>query len=249
MSYLAHLCLLLSGLGVLYAQTHELSTALATPVTNLGSFFLFCVFLLLSYTQKLKKQNENLRFEVGIDYLTGVHNRRESEMRYTQLLDLAKADQQILAVAVFDVDKFKVINDSAGHVAGDIVLRRLSHHVRHLIRQQDFFARLGGDEFVIIMRVDDAQDAFESLDRLRQTIYEQLFWQAPHGIQALSLSIGICYIDTANLLQYLTYAEALHHADTAMYMSKRAGGNRVTVLKSYARLVHHQNLNMTSPMA
>ncbi|MBS0212144.1 MAG: diguanylate cyclase [Proteobacteria bacterium] len=154
------------------------------------------------------------------DSLTGLGNR----LHFGERLDLAMAryrrSGQPLAVLYMDVDRFKQINDTHGHAAGDIVLREFAERLRGCVRHVDFPARLGGDEFVVLVEDLDTPE-------VPQTIAEKLIASIGEPIDAgaatlrVTASIGIAVADDASL----TPDELLNRADAALYRAKQAGRN------------------------
>jgi diguanylate cyclase (GGDEF)-like protein len=120
------------------------------------------------------------------------------------------------ALAVIDLDDFKEINDSRGHLAGDELLRGFAAHSRAGLRAGDTFARYGGDEFILLLPNTNAQAAAEVVDRIRQTL-------PASAAPAYTFSAGISAITPATT----ALDDTIKQADDALYAAKRAGGNRV----------------------
>jgi diguanylate cyclase (GGDEF)-like protein len=155
------------------------------------------------------------------DALTGCYNRRSFEMQLDKELLMSKRTRQPLSLAMLDLDRFKQLNDSAGHDAGDSALRKLAECFRQELRGVDSAARLGGDEFVLILPQANAEGALVVAERLRARIAKI---EIP-GYGNLSASIGIATFPShATSRADLTLA-----ADAALYSAKRAGRNRVSV--------------------
>jgi diguanylate cyclase (GGDEF)-like protein len=154
------------------------------------------------------------------DPLTGLANRA----LFTT--ELAKAAQALsrraghVGVFCIDLDRFKEINDSFGHAAGDLVIEEVARRLTALCRANDTVARLGGDEFAIILPDTTPQGAAALAARLNQGLYGKL--DVAVGMAALGCSIGVSVIDDPKILQ----AEGLRQADVALYRAKQAGRNR-----------------------
>lgn len=150
------------------------------------------------------------------DPLTGLRNRRGM---YTAIKDsLAGAAEPVTVVAaVCDIDKFKQLNDSAGHAAGDAALAEMARRLKSLASPNELTARIGGDELVLVAFAADPEDAVEELlDRLAPlTIADAA------GV-VLTASVGIAALSAAD--PHFTVDDVLRHADAAMYDAKRPGG-------------------------
>lgn len=155
------------------------------------------------------------------DALTGCYNRRSFEMQLDKDLMMAKRLHQPLSLIMLDLDRFKILNDTAGHDAGDAALRLLANCFRQELRGVDTAARLGGDEFVLILPQAYADGAFIVAERVRATI-EQI--DIP-GFGGLTTSLGIATFPT----NASNRTELLRAADNALYGAKRAGRNRICV--------------------
>jgi diguanylate cyclase (GGDEF)-like protein len=160
-----------------------------------------------------------------VDRLTGLPNRELLNDRLNQLLETSKRDANYkFAVLFLDLDRFKVINDSLGHAAGDLLLISLANRLRQEIRKTDTVAtlataaRLGGDEFVIILdELKEHHDAVRVTTRIIETLKEP--YDLRGNIVYMTASIGI----TTNSLKYNTPEEMIRDADNAMYRAKAAG--------------------------
>lgn len=163
-----------------------------------------------------------LKHQVMHDPLTGLPNRLYLRDRLERALSsLQRNPEQVFALLYLDVDRFKLFNDSLGHLAGDTVLREVSRRMLECVRTPDVAARLSGDEFAILLE-QGAQPS--TAIKIAQRILTRM--QAPiavgeREVQA-SLSIGIAIAHP----RYLTIDEILHDADVALYRAKSAGRNR-----------------------
>jgi len=155
------------------------------------------------------------------DALTGCYNRRSFEMQLDKELLMARRSQQPLSVVMLDLDRFKQLNDSVGHDAGDMALRKLAECFRQELRGVDSAARLGGDEFVVILPQADAEGARIVAERLRSRIAKT---EIP-GYGSISASIGVAAFPA----HATSRADLMLLADGALYSAKRAGRNRVCV--------------------
>ena len=157
------------------------------------------------------------------DALTKVFNRRyfmeSSEREFAK----HKRDKQPLAVIIFDIDLFKGVNDTYGHLIGDEVLAALAAKVTGMLRTFDLFARYGGEEFVALITNVPKKTSYEIAERIRIAIAsnEMIFSNVQFHI---TLSIGVCWVEDANST---TLQDALKHADEALYYAKEHGRNQV----------------------
>ena len=159
------------------------------------------------------------------DGLTGCYNRRSFEMQLERDLHQATRLRQPLSLIMLDFDNFKSINDQAGHEAGDMTLRMFADNVRAELRAVDCAARFGGDEFVIILPQANTEGALLVAERLRRRIEEM---EVP-GFGKVTSSFGVAtFPDHASSRDTLIVA-----ADRALYSSKNAGRNRVSVVEPF----------------
>ena len=158
------------------------------------------------------------------DDLTGLVNRREFERRLNELFDSAKTRGTRHALLYLDLDQFKVVNDTCGHLAGDELLRQLAALARAQIRKHDTFARLGGDEFGVLIENCQMDQALDIAEKLRKTIVEFRFHWKERAFD-ISASIGACAITSESE----SPATILSNADAACYVAKDNGRNRVQV--------------------
>jgi len=156
------------------------------------------------------------------DPLTGCYNRRSFEMQLDRELQMAVRLHQPLSLLMLDLDKFKELNDSVGHDAGDSALRQLADCFREELRGVDTASRFGGDEFALILPQAYSEGAFIVADRLRRRIHEVKI----RGFGRLAASIGIAaFPEHAS-----SRSELIVAADAALYSAKRAGRNRVAIV-------------------
>ena len=199
------------------------NTRLAQLAALLVAITLAVVMCFLVQLRRNKRLQEKL---ARIDPLTGIANRRQWDERLSFALTRSKRHQLPLMVLVFDVDKFKSVNDTYGHSVGDAVILEFARRIGHCIRESDLHARLGGDEFVVL--VEDATGLDEGLTIANKIIKSM---EEPMNIGSLSLavttSIGIGF------MKHPTSAEdILELADRALYAAKEAGRNTARGLEN-----------------
>ncbi len=163
-----------------------------------------------------------LHYQARHDALTGVINRYEFEEQLALLLNNAHNFGDTHALGLIDLDQFKVINDTAGHLAGDEVLQETTRLLQGELRRTDILARLGGDEFGVILIDCDETVAGEVTEKLRRVIESYVFNWGDNELH-LGASIGWVPINNASI----DAKELLKAADTACYMAKDYGRNQV----------------------
>ena len=169
----------------------------------------------------LGERSRVLERESQEDPLTAIANRRAFGPRLAAEIEVARAMGQPLALAVADLDHFKIVNDRMGHRVGDEVLRRSASIMQRHCRPVDLVARIGGEEFALILPGLDLTSATVRCEALRSAV-ELHPWTAVHPGLRVTLSIGIAQWDGA-----CGADELLHAADTRLYSAKHAGRNRV----------------------
>lgn len=159
------------------------------------------------------------------DALTGVHNKGALNIEGPDLFKKAQLSHLPFSVVMFDIDHFKKVNDTYGHLAGDYVLKEIAELVRNrLIRHEDFIARYGGEEFVIILQHQNGVKAQEVAERIRQTVEKHEF-----NFQGTRIPITVSLGTSSIAGNVSSWEELLNEADQALYRSKKNGRNRVTV--------------------
>ena len=182
---------------------------------------------------ELKRTQRQLFDAAHRDRLTGLPNRFSLDQRVQEAVALAAREERRIALLFLDLDRFKAINDTLGHGAGDEVLREVAGRLQKCLRGGDFIARTGGDEFVVIMQsVAEAHDVQILSHRLIKAVASPI--QLPEREVYVGVSIG-----AALYPEHGTDAGALTaHADAAMYRAKAGGGSAVAI---YDQSIHAQD--------
>ncbi len=171
-----------------------------------------------------KMMEEKLRWQATHDHLTGLFNRRYFEADLEKELSAASRTGVMSAVVYMDLDRFKYVNDTAGHEVGDKLLVDLSREISKHIRRQDIAARIGGDEFAIILKnVDDTQ-AIDIADEIRIAL-SGLRVQHEEKSYHVNASFGVAMMD----IDDLTAGDIMANADIACHISKRMGRNQTHI--------------------
>ncbi|MVN87731.1 diguanylate cyclase [Deinococcus sp. HMF7620] len=186
-----------------------------------------------------REAEQQLRQLAQSDALTGVHNRRHFVTLAGQALAQAGRSGQPFAVVMMDIDRFKGINDTYGHPAGDEVLRAVAQTCQARLRRTDLFARYGGEEFVALLPATSAPEAQQVAEALREAVEALRLEDAGRPIP-VTLSLGLVAGQTAQTTQDQTPQDLDLHAwiaqaDAALYAAKTGGRNRVTLAVSQGR--------------
>jgi diguanylate cyclase (GGDEF)-like protein/PAS domain S-box-containing protein len=169
---------------------------------------------------------DELSYRASYDALTGLVNRREFEQRLERVLETADLENTENALCYLDLDQFKVINDTCGHIAGDELLRQIAAVLQANVRQRDTLARLGGDEFGVLMERCTLEQAKRVANKLRRKVADFRFVWAQKNF-GVGVSIGIVSIDHASE----NISAVMNAADSACYTAKYKGRNRVHVYR------------------
>ena len=195
----------------------------AAPIRGRDSDLLGVVLVFKDVTEA-RRMSREISFHAAHDGLTGLINRREFEYRLKRVLETARKEETENALLYFDLDQFKLVNDTCGHVAGDELLRQLGGVLQTHVRQDDTLARLGGDEFGLIIEHCSLNEANRVAEKLIKTFTEFRFaWE--NKSFNIGVSIGLVAINEASEKATVL----LSTADTACYMAKEQGRNRVHV--------------------
>ncbi len=182
------------------------------------------VFEDVSQTRELTRR---LSYQAKHDSLTGLYNRSEFELRLHNALKKAKVQNQPVTLCYMDLDQFKLVNDTCGHIAGDQLLRQLAHKLRDELRKSDTIARLGGDEFGVLLQNCSVEDAHHLASKLRETVRNHHFiWEGKTFEVGVSIGVVPISTDTHDV------TEALSAADVACYAAKEHGRDRVHVYEA-----------------
>jgi len=171
-----------------------------------------------------KAAQEKLAYQANYDALTGLPNRHYFWTRLQGALRRASIEHSVVSLCLFDVDRFKEINDRFGHAVGDEVLEEIGNIVRRELRATDIAGRLGGDEFCLVLPGTDDDEAARVADRVRER-----FGTLAFGIHAGSPFAVTATFGVAESRPDIDARELMEAADRALYRAKSAGRNRVCV--------------------
>lgn len=172
---------------------------------------------------RIKKNMDALRRKVILDFLTNAYNKRHFFAKLQKQFSIFKRHQTPISLIFFDIDHFKGINDTYGHLVGDFVLKELCNEVKAIIRREDDLFRYGGEEFIIIVPFVSKANVVKMAQKIRQGIMDKTFSYNDEPIK-ITLSIGVASLpdDLENDMMAL-----LELADQRMLRAKKSGRNRV----------------------
>ena len=196
---------------------------IASPIRNHADKVIGAVLVLHDVTP-LRNMARQMAWQARHDPLTGLINRGEFEVRLEQAIESARSGHTQHALCYLDLDQFKIVNDTCGHIAGDELLKQLTAHLQARVRETDTLARLGGDEFGILLEHCPIGEASETAEMLREVVKKFRFaWQ--DKVFEIGASIGVVPITTGSG----SIVDVLSAADSACYVAKDHGRNRIHV--------------------
>lgn len=169
-----------------------------------------------------KRLTETLRESSLRDAMTGLNNRRFLEEYVDTLIASARRRKTDIAILLLDLDYFKVVNDTYGHDAGDVVLKSLAGVLRTSVRASDMVIRFGGEEFLIVLQETEAENALKVAENIRKAV-EELKIQVAGAVLQKTISIGVAMFPEDSE----TFWQTVKFADVALYRAKENGRNRV----------------------
>ncbi|KGF79073.1 diguanylate cyclase [Massilia sp. JS1662] len=190
-------------------------------VEHMGSIIAICLENVIS--------NEMLKYIGLTDALTGVYNRRYMDRRLVEEISRARRQSYRLSCMYIDIDYFKQVNDTYGHLAGDDVLREVAARIKAELRMTDALGRFGGEEFVVLLIDADLGSASMVAQRIRASVAEKPFVMPEGQTLAVSVSIGVATLDDFERDHAIegVAQQLVAQADHALYQAKEGGRNRV----------------------
>lgn len=199
------------------------SHTISGPILDAEGKISGCILVMRDITVQRRSQQETVRLALT-DALTGLANRRQFNRRSNELFQLAKRQNQLLSLALMDLDYFKQVNDKFGHPIGDQLLIKMGDILKQTFRETDIIARIGGDEFAILQLNPNSKEAIcHPAERLIEAL------ETPLDIAGKSVSIGMSFgvatypVDTEN------FEDLYRLADRALYHSKNNGRNQYSM--------------------
>ncbi len=194
----------------------------ASPI-KAGDGQVFGLVLVFRDVTEARAQRERMVYQANHDSLTGLLNRRAFEEQLARMINGRRADDVCRpALCFLDLDRFKLVNDSCGHAAGDELLCEITELIRQQLRERDTLARLGGDEFAVLLEPCPMDTARHVMDDVREAVAN---YRYRFGEQVFSLGVSIGMVDVEGPED--TVEILLQAADSACYAAKEAGRNRV----------------------
>ena len=172
-------------------------------------------------TKKLKDANKKLEFMARKDFLTGINNRGYFFELLNELWIKELKENQQLYIVMLDLDKFKEVNDTYGHKAGDEVLQAFTKSVESNISKDDLFGRLGGEEFTLVMVDDDEESVMMKLEKVRTSV-ENLQIVSNNQNITITVSVGVAIKENNKSVDVI-----LDNADKKLYEAKTTGRNQI----------------------
>ncbi len=214
------------GLMVSRSGENERSVELsASPLKNQRSELVGAVVVIRDVSE-VRGLTQQMSYQASHDALTGLANRREFERRVQESLELARANSSRHALCYLDLDRFKTVNDSCGHAAGDSMLREVAALIKDTVRDSDTAGRLGGDEFGLLLVGCPLEKARQIADDVVQKVNDYRFvWK--DKIFTVGVSVGLIEVSSESG----ALEEVISAADSACYVAKKQG-NHVHVYSS-----------------
>jgi len=169
------------------------------------------------HAQEMSKRVDELKIVAMKDGLTGLYNRKAFNIKVKSTLEKAREAGEPLTVILLDVDRFKEINDTFGHLAGDKILEKVGQSLNETFRENDFLARYGGDEFVVLIERLTEKMAHQRIANFRKNLAKKHFVSHKKGEITISVSAGIAVARSEDIPESL-----LDRADQAMYKEKQS---------------------------
>ncbi len=180
--------------------------------------------LVMHDTSELRGLTRQMTYQASHDALTGLVNRREFERRLREAMDSAQAGDAAHALCYLDLDRFKVVNDTCGHTAGDNMLREVAAIIKEAVRDSDTAGRIGGDEFALLLVGCPLEKARQIADDVVRSVNDYRFvWK--DKIFNIGVSIGLVEIGRGGG----SIEDLMNSADSACYVAKKQGGVHVHV--------------------
>jgi diguanylate cyclase len=214
-------------------RSHELF-ALTLQIYLAGALVLCFLYVLARYrdsVQRLSSQYELLERIAFLDTLTDIPNRRRVQDATEEHLALSARYGAPFCVAILDIDHFKRVNDSFGHLKGDEVLRGVAGVLRNELRSNDLLGRWGGEEFLVLLPQTKAGEALAVAERSRQMVEQLVNIEG----QNITISCGLTSYTPGDSLTSL-----MQRADDALYAAKKQGRNRVVSSEDIGRMTHYE---------
>ncbi|TKH45771.1 GGDEF domain-containing protein [Paenibacillus terrae] len=198
------------------------STILFATITMLGGLF---TYFMVSHIKKTERAIHLLKEAANRDHLTGLYSPRAFDALFEEVFHTSKTTKQPFGIVMLDIDHFKNINDTYGHLNGDTVLNQLGNLLNRESTRRTYPSRKGGEEFAILIGDCDSQKAASFAEKIRKAVENGPFQLNDGTILPLTVSIG------AGSFPTIAADKLLEKVDDALYEAKRSGRNRVEIAK------------------
>jgi diguanylate cyclase (GGDEF)-like protein len=195
---------------------------------NLLICLLVTLVVLALLNRVIKRFQDKIQAHAILDSLTELPNRRGFDLLAAQAMQEARREPKPLTALLLDLDHFKALNDTYGHLAGDQVLIGFARDLESCLRHSDIVCRWGGEEFIVLLKDTDGKTGLMIAEKIRQHVEQQRYAYNDRALQ-LTVSIGLTALQPDDTLHSL-----LSRADHAMYRAKQTGRNRTCVEKSHS---------------
>ncbi|EJM59356.1 sensor domain-containing diguanylate cyclase [Pseudomonas sp. GM48] len=195
---------------------------------NLLICLLVTLTVLALLNRVIKRYQDKIQAQAILDSLTELPNRRGFDLLAAQAMHEARREPKPLTALLLDLDHFKALNDTYGHLAGDQVLIGFARDLESCLRHSDIVCRWGGEEFIVLLKDTDGKTGLMIAEKIRQHVEQQRYAYNDKALQ-LTVSIGLTTLQPDDTLHSL-----LSRADHAMYRAKQTGRNRTCVEKSHS---------------
>ncbi len=188
---------------------------------NLLICLVITVLIITLVSVALRRYQRRINALATTDQLTTLPNRRGFDLLANQAMQEARRNQSALCVLMLDLDNFKQLNDSQGHMAGDEMLRRFASHLRNTVRKSDIICRWGGEEFILLLKDTTPEQARELAEKIIQQTEQSSIRFNDIDLQ-ITTSIGLAHLQADESLE-----QVITRADRALYRAKQSGRNRL----------------------
>ena len=189
---------------------------------SIVGIFMGIFVVLFSFSKELERTKLDLQYLATVDPLTGMNNRRSFMSFIESEFKNSKSGKGVFSMLMIDVDRFKIINDTYGHIVGDIALSEVAYLIRSSVRETDYCARYGGEEFSVVLPNTNESNALVVADKIRMNIEKHFFDIGTEIKLQITVSIGISTYNP----KCINVDSLLKKADIALYRSKENGRNR-----------------------
>jgi len=200
---------------------------LAAMILFFGVIYYFISRLL----QKINEAQQKLMALASVDDLTQLYNRRYFFERFNQEVERAMRYQRPLSCIILDIDFFKQVNDSYGHLAGDQVLIDIANILKNNCRQSDLAGRYGGEELILLLPETEANGTMIIAERIREMIEEHRTLDGKGVVIAVTVSMGVASLTGPELRNLDKRERIVQYADDALLLAKKKGRNRIELYR------------------